>query len=193
VLAAACMALSGCRPDESFEIFTIEDLRAEGDVRECIETGFPIDLSLFGARRQTEDTTGIMMRTQGGPATYADHVYLEIEDRDRVLSNLGEPLPLASYEEYSPVEHNPDRPLLRAGASLLASCPRVAPSLMFTGEVIFDAYDDRIGGTIEGELVEGRLIDARTGAVLAETLEGNWSMVVRQGPPYEPFVEPDRE
>ena len=87
-------------------------------------------------------------------------------------------------------------PLARVEISLDNSCalrpgsPGVPVSLTVRDcSILITDFEPRDDGLVMGRLAESgcRLIDARTGATVADNVSGNWRMLAHEGPPYQDF------
>lgn len=142
----------------------------------CFESMFPFEPE-FLTSRERQGSAGLFMQSGGGDFQNTDLVYIEIFERDSVQT--GERI------EFSPPGQVDSKALgeLQFGES----CPGLIESLHFVGGLRLDEFDTTQGGVVSGRLEDVSVWSTRTESMVAESLEGSWTIEVRLGPPYEEF------
>lgn len=168
----AALLLAGC--SVSSEGFF--DVSGVTDHESCFDAMFPFE-PRFLTSRERQGSAGLFMQSAGGNFQDADVVYMEIYDRENVDTG---------------VQIDFSRPgVLEAAAigeiQMGRSCPDLIESLYLQGGVVFEQFDTAQDGFVEGRLENASIWSARSDEQIAGTIEGEFLIEVRVGPPYEEF------
>ena len=173
IALALSLASIACSDPGEFAIFETDQAQA---LPECMSAEFPFEPSLLAARVRNE-RVGIFLQSSPDVTSKYDVVYFELYQPENVV--VGEPIELGAPA------HPP--PPARGKIAFFSSCAFEHDSLKLGGSLVFDHFDYEAGGVIAGHLVDGHIIDERSGQTLVDDLNGEWHFAVRRGPPYEDF------
>lgn len=183
VLAGLSVAAACGGGDENVGHFEMADIRVDDERGACLDAAFPFDPSFFAARERI-DSVGVFLQSRARLGQDADIVYFEVLEPDEVRGeesavSFGGP-PSASTP-------------IRAEIDLGESCPKLNASLRLQGSVQFDALGTESGDRVAGELLEGTLVDSRSGETVAGSVTGRWDFVVETTAPHRTYPTYDDE
>ncbi|MFB6372353.1 MAG: hypothetical protein ABEN55_04440, partial [Bradymonadaceae bacterium] len=141
---------------------------------DCLQRTFPLEPT-FMATQERIDSVGIFLQTKARIGPAGDIVYFEVFDNEEFADNPGKTVTF----EYPPESS----PAIRAKLAPWESCPDTNASLAIEGTVRFDQFGTDSDDRMIGELVEGKIVDARTDEVVAESLTGTWDFDVEVSAP----------
>jgi hypothetical protein len=154
----------------------------------CLQSLFPLEPT-FLATKDRIDSVGIFLQTEPAIGPGGDIVYLEVFDTERVTDSPETTLSFA----YPPSLDPP----ARAKLAPWESCPDTNVSLGVEGTIRFDEFGTDSGDRMVGELVDGRIVDARTCSVdradertcevVAESFSGSWDFDVEVTAPHRTY------
>jgi len=181
VLAAAVLAGLLLAPacgggDENTGHFEVADIRVDDERGACLDATFPLDPTFFAARDRI-DSVGIFMQSRARPGQDADILYLEVLKPNEVREQTGTPIAFGG----PPSASTP----IRAEVDMGETCPRLNASLRLQGSVQFDTLGTDSGERVAGALLEGTVVDNRSGEIVAGEVTGRWEFVVETEAPHQ--------
>lgn len=195
LLCAALITLGACgQPSPGTARFEVQGIQP--DYQTCLSEAFPFEASFNTARyrqsTETRSTTSLIHQRAGTVMHNDDLIYMEIFERDALPQQSAtvdlrlKPAPVILPNTPHLLE-DLDRPGPRARGNLIfkRTCPDLADSLLIEGTLTFERLDDRPGGRVVGRLTEGRIMSAYTGALVAESVTGEFDYPVEHGPPFQ--------
>lgn len=168
-----------CGPSSERGSFELADIRAH---EACFQEAFPLEAT-FATARERIDSVGIFLQDSAGIERRADLVYFEIYD----LEGVRQATDPVAFDHPATVESP-----IRGEVALRETCPRLNEAFALRGELRFEDLKTGKGDRVRGELVEGTVINARTGEIVVESITGSWDFTVKLGSPWQFFTN-DRE
>jgi len=165
----------GCADNGGEGRFDVDGLRK---FRDCLSNAFPLEPT-FMATRERVDSTGMYLQNRARVGPDGDLVYLEVFDHASLADNPGQTVSI----DYPPGSS----PSARGEVATWESCPDTNVSLAVDGTVRFDAFGTDAGDRMTGEITEGRILDARTDEVVAESFTGSWDFEVEIAAPHRTY------
>lgn len=181
----ACVYALGCggpAPDEGR--FDVSEIRVDDHRGQCLENAFPLDPSFYAARERI-DSVGIFLQSEVDLGQDADVVYFEIFQPDRLRDTSETPVAFGGPLETTTT--------VRAEIELGETCPRLNASFRVQGQLRFSSLSTESGDRVAGELLEGAVIDNRSGETVAESANGRWDFAVGAGAGSEAYPTHDDE
>ena len=177
VVLAALLAAGGlgCGDSPDAGRFEIGEIRAHD---KCLQAASPLKPTFFAARER-RDSVGLFMQTKARVESDADVVWIEVLKPAQAKRN---PDKVYSFE-YPPAEKTP----VRAELLVEETCPDLNVSLAIRGRARFDKLNLEAGEKVVGELLEGAVVDARTGEVVAGSISGRWNFDVEITAPHRDY------
>lgn len=181
-----------CAPDAGEARFEVTQVALQQD---CMRRAFPFEPTDLRAQRHP-GSTSLFFQNNPGPARSADLLTIELF----ADNPAAQPLPILVERNPSPQPGEPalaarvpnDTPAARADLQLLNTCPLLDDSLLIEGSVTITEFGRDPGDTIAGQLT-AKLLDARTGATVAESLTGTFSFTIDHGRTSENLYDARRE
>ena len=143
---------------------------------ECMATAFPFE-PIFLASRERAKSLGIFLQSRGGSFQFVDVVYFEVFDPATIEVGVAYPM--------DPIT-TPDSRVV-SGVELGESCPDIEDSLSLEGELVLDSFSREVDGIVAGSVEDARLVDLRSGELVADGFTGSFEFPVQVGQPYEEF------
>ncbi len=171
-LVAALLVSVACAEPDALARFRADGIQT---FQSCLDRFFPLKAT-FATGRDRIDSTGFFWATDTTVTSDTDLVYLEVFDRQAATNSAGSPV---SFSYRPDTATQPMRMELHPEQS----CPDLNISLVVEGSVEFSTFGRDIGDTVTGELVEGTILDARTGDTVATSITGDWDFDIQSGSP----------
>lgn len=155
------------------------------DYGDCEENVMPWEPGFYTVDR-FEQTVTIRLQDIGGNFEGVDGVFFQL-DREYVAERRGQEIPMGLPAEDGEIH-------VRGTLGFFASCPgngRVTPDLR--GTIRFSRFEPFNDGQISARVTAPQVVDERTGEVIGENLEGEFSFLVQKGRPYTNFTGPGTE
>ncbi len=162
LVEAPSAELPGCREDG--EVLHLEPLH--------------LKLDFFSVNRIGRSAR-ILMQDGGRDTTESDGFFLEIPDRAAVRAAL-------AGADSVEIPVGLEQGMARAAAFFNRTC-RNSGGVAAAGTLQLLAFEIEEGGQVTGTL-QGRLVDLRSGAALAEPLRVDFDFTVREGSSYQDFA-----
>lgn len=170
LIALATVALAiGCADSDDYARFDIEN---GAELPDCAADAFPFEPTFLAARTHG-DRTGIFLQSSRDVYGRSDMALIQLFDAD---------IPDSGSLELAPAS-DPDAP--RGKMAFFSSCPHQLDTLELRGTVEFDRFAP--DEAVVGRLVDGHAVDARSEAIIIDSLSGSWHITVRDGVPYQDF------
>ena len=178
LIALVWSCLTGCIGPSGDGRIEVSDVRQHA---QCFEKAFPLEPRFFAARERI-DSIGLFLQNRAGPEQDANGLYLEVYDVTPAQTDSLQALAI----EYPVTRRTP----VRGEVTVASACPSLNASFVLRGQVQFDALSAQKGQRVQGELVGGEILDARTDDVVAGDIRGIWSFRVRTGSPWQFYPSP---
>jgi hypothetical protein len=184
--------LLSCAPNAGQARFEITGAERQLD---CMQRAFPFEPTDLRAQHHPDSTT-LFFQHNPGPIRTADLITIEIFAQDPSAQPI--PLRVAFNAQAQPWEPRlstvipTDQPAARADLQLLNTCPLVHDSFILEGTLTFSMFGRDPGDQIKGRL-DAKLLEARTGATVAQTLTGTFDFTVDHGRTSENLYDARRE
>lgn len=181
-----------CAPDAGQARFEVTGAERQQD---CMQRAFPFEPTDLRAQHHPGSTT-LFFQNNPGPIRTADLLTIEVFAPDPTAQPV--PLRVEVNADAQPWEPRlstfipPDQPAARADLQLLNTCPLVDDSFIIEGTLTFSMFGRDPGDQIKGRL-DAKLLDARTGATVAQTLTGTFDFTIDHGRTSENLYDARRE
>jgi hypothetical protein len=184
--------LTSCGPDAGEASFEVAQVMLQSD---CMRRAFPFDPVDLRAQHNPASTT-LFFQDNPAPLRRADLLTIDVQAADPTAQPV--PLRIARNPAPQPSEPAistfmpPDVPAARADLQLLKSCPLLDESFILEGELTFTEFGRMPGEQITGSIT-ARILEARSGATVAEQLTGTFSFTIDHGRTSENLYDARRD